>query len=442
MISTSTDPHAAAAQPSPGLAQTSPAATRLAIDPTEFKLGWRTLLMATLGVAINANSSLLYAFGSLVLPLQKTFGWARADLQAAVSFLFAGAIIGSQLVGWLNLRYGMRRVTCVSLVALSLAFLAVTQVGGNIVGLYALFTLLPIASMGTMQVTWTQLVSLGFERNRGLALALVLSGTGLAAALIPSGVTWATARWGWQGAFVLLALLPVGLVLPFVLPWMHARTPQEASAQRAAQPAATRLAGVAFGAAMRSAKFWLLNLSMSLVVAAIVAMVTCTVPLLRDKGLSAADAGRVFGAFGLSLIGGRMLVGYLIDRLWAPGVAAVALTLPALGCVLMAVSGASETSALMAATFLVGFGAGAEFDIAAYLVSRYFGLRDYGRLFGVHLGLITLASTLAPWLSGALYRSTGGYAVTLGCCGGAFLAGALMLLPLGRHPRFEPKESP
>ncbi len=437
MISTSTEPDVLANPNTPAAAAPGRTASPLAIDPTEFKLGWRILLMATLGVAINANSSLLYAFGSLVLPLQKAFGWARGDLQAAVSFLFAGAIIGSQLVGWLNLRYGMRRVTCVSLVALSGVFLALTQIDGNIVGLYALFTVLPIASMGTMQVTWTQLVSLGFERNRGLALAVVLSGTGLAAALIPSGVTWATARWGWQGAFVLLALLPVGLVLPFVLLWMHARTPQEALAQRTPKRGATNVPGVAFGVAMRSAKFWVLNLAMSLVVAAIVAMVTCTVPLLRDKGLSAADAGRVFGAFGLSLIGGRMLVGYLIDRLWAPGVAAVALTLPALGCALMAFSGASETGALMVATFLVGFGAGAEFDIAAYLVSRYFGLRDYGRLFGVHLGLITLASTLAPWLTGALYKATGAYTATLTCCGGAFLAGALMLLPLGRYPRFD-----
>jgi predicted MFS family arabinose efflux permease len=218
---------------------------------------------------------------------------------------------------------------------------------------------------------------------------------------------------------------------------MRARTTQEALAQRRSHHAGSRAPGMPFGDAMRSPKFWFLNVAMSLVVAAIVAMVTCTVPLLRDKGLSAADAGRVFGAFGLSLIGGRMLVGYLIDRLWAPGVAAVALTLPAIGCLLMAVSGSAETSALTVATFLVGFGAGAEFDIAAYLVSRYFGLRDYGRLFGIHLGLITLASTLAPWLTGALYKSTGGYAVTLACCGGAFLAGALMLLPLGRHPRFD-----
>jgi predicted MFS family arabinose efflux permease len=64
-------------------------------------------------------------------------------------------------------------------------------------------------------------------------------------------------------------------------------------------------------------------------------------------------------------------------------------------------------------------------------------MRDYGRLFGIHLGLITLASTLAPWLFGQLYRSTGSYQATLMVCGPLFLAGGLSLLALGRYPTFD-----
>jgi MFS family permease len=197
------------------------------------------------------------------------------------------------------------------------------------------------------------------------------------------------------------------------------------------------LTGFTFAVGVRSWKFWALNLGLSMVVAAIVAMVSNTVPMLRDKGLTAAAASAVFGSFGLSLIGGRVLVGYLVDRLWAPGVAAVALSLPAVGCLLLGITGPTETGLLVLGTMLVGVGAGAEFDIAAFLVSRYFGMRDYGRLFGVHLGMITLASALAPWLIGALYKATGSYTAMLGVCGSAFLVGALLLLPLGRYPRFE-----
>lgn len=415
-------------------------ANSAAIDFAEFKLGWRVVILAMLGLGINANASMLYAFGTLVIPLQKAFGWARGDLQSAISFLFAGAVIGSQLVGWLNLRYGMKRVTYVSLVSLSLTFALMPLMGSSIAWLYLFFTILPIASLGTMHVTWTHLVNLWFERNRGLSLALVLSGTGITAALLPSGIAWSIERWGWQAAFLLLAALPVVLVLPLALQWMS--VPLNAVPLPDGKPAAMTdarpsVSGASFAMGIRSWNFWCLNIALSLVVASVITMVSNTVPLLRDKGLTAAAASAVFGSFGLSLIGGRVLVGYLVDRLWAPAVAAVALALPALGCLLLARTGVDDTSMLVLATMLIGIGAGAEFDIAAYLMSRYFGMRDYGRLFGVHLGMITLAGALAPLLTSAMYRATGGYNAMLLLCGIAFLMGALMLLALGRYPRFD-----
>jgi MFS family permease len=397
-----------------------------AIDTAEFKLGWRILILAILGVGIN-------------IPLQQAHGWERGQMQTAISFLFAGAVASAQLAGWLNLRYGMRTVTLVSLVCLSLVFLAMTQMGSSIVWLYVMFIALPLASLGTMQVTWTHLVNLWFVRNRGLALALVLSGTGLAAALLPSAVTWAVGRWNWQAAFVLLALLPVCLALPLALRWMAEpgqRGGAAVDATKLAEAAAQRRQGLSFREGIVTGRFWAMNLGLSLVVASVVAMVTNTVPLLRDKGLSAAEASSIFGAFGVSLIAGRVVVGYLVDRLWAPGVAAVALSIPALGCWLLLQAGATDTTMLVIAAMMLGVGAGAEFDVAAYLVARYVGMRDYGRLFGVHLGLITLASALAPMLAGMLYRNAGSYTPVLTVCGFSFLIGALVLLPLGRYPRF------
>jgi MFS family permease len=372
-----------------------------------------------------------------MVPLQQTFDWARADLQSAVSFMFLGSVVASQIVGWLNMRFGMKRVTIISLCALSLSFIAMTRMGPSIVTLYLSFFLMSLASMGTMHVTWTHLVNLWFEHNRGLALALVLSGTGLAAMLIPSAVSSVITRWNWQAAFWLLAALPVVLVLPLVLAWMKepARAAVRVGGPQA--PAAAPAAGVSLREGVRNPRFWLLNIALSMIVACVVTLVTNGVPLLRDKGLEAVDAARIFGSFGLSLILGRVVVGYLVDRLWAPGVAAVALSLPALGCLLLGTSGAGDTAWLVAGVMLVGIGAGAEFDLAAFLVSRYFGMRDYGRLFGIHLGLITLASTLAPWLFGQLYRSTGSYQATLMVCGPLFLAARLAMLALGRYPTFD-----
>jgi hypothetical protein len=75
--------------------------------------------------------------------------------------------------------------------------------------------------------------------------------------------------------------------------------------------------------------------------------------------------------------------------------------------------------------------------VAACMMARHFGMRDCGRLFGAHLGTITLAATLAPLLTGAVHQSSGGCNTVLTLCGAASLSGVLLMLPLVRHPRFE-----
>lgn len=413
-----------------------------AIDFSEFRSAWKILILSVAGVAISINAALLYGFGTLVVPLNQAFGWTRPELQACITFLFGGAVISLQLVGWFNLRYGIKRVTVVSLLLLVLGYLATTQLTPSIWTMYLAFALLPIVGMGTLAVTWTQLLSLWYERNRGLALAIGLSGTGLTAAIIPRLMTWGIEQWDWRAAFVMLALLNLVVLLPLTLLWF--RLPgvpdsigqERIGVEKTGDNLLLALPGMSFREGIRSGKFWICNLALSLVVSSVVGMVTSTIPLLQSKGLSAADAGLIFSGFGISLILGRMLIGYLLDRLWPPAVAAASLMMPAVGCMIY-LSGTTDFQLLLMAAMLVGFGAGAEFDIAAFLVARYFGLREYGRLFGVHQGLNTVASALAPLLFAFMLSRSGDYSAMLVYCMACCLIGPLLLLMLGRAPRFQ-----
>jgi MFS family permease len=410
----------------------------------EFTRGWRIVLLALAGAGTTASVTMLYGFGTLVLPLEKAFGWSRGDLQLAISCLSGGVVVASQLAGWCNLRWGLRRMALISLLALGLALFATTLVGGSIGWFYLAFFLAPIAGVGVTFVTWTQLVSQWFDERRGLALALVLCGSGLSAAILPPLLSWAIERWDWRAGFIVLGSLPIVLTLPLAWAWFRATPPGAAAApvSAAAKAHSAALVGADFKATLRSRKFWTLNVALTLVVSAIVGMVTNTVPLLRDIGLTAQQAGSVFGSFGIALISGRIAAGWLIDRLWAPGVAAFALVMPAIGCALLWNADASWSTAwLVMAVCLVGLGTGAEFDLSAYLVSRYFGLANYGRLFGIHLGLITAGSMLAPLMFSAMYKASGGYSPMLAysvvCC----IVGPLLLLTLGRMPEKQTQEA-
>lgn len=404
-------------------------------DNREFKLGWKILILATVGVATSSSSLLLYSFSAMMIPLELAMGWGRSELQAAITALSLGTIVAAQLAGWVNLKFGLRIVTIVSLIALSVSLFLLTQIQTTIWSLYLGYFLVPLAGLGTLQITWSHLVNLWFVENRGLALAIILSGSGLAAALLPLLITWSVSSWGWQAGFISLSVLPVAIALPLTLRWLMPVSSRN-GAKAAEQPKAQQESGgILLSEALRSWRFWVCNLSMTLVVACVVGLVTNIIPLLQDRGLSAVEAGQIFSAFGISLILGRLVVGYLIDRLWAPGVAAVALMMPALACLIFAMA-TNNTALYILATLLVGIGAGAEFDIAAFLIARFFGMRDYGRLFGIHLGLITAGAAAAPLLFGALYSLTGDYSGLLTFSTACFIIGPLMLLSLGSYPVF------
>ncbi|VVN68966.1 hypothetical protein PS726_00280 [Pseudomonas fluorescens] len=420
--------------------------TSLAINFTEFHLGWRVLFLALIGIGTSVSVAPLYAFGSMIVPLQEAFGWSRGEIQPAISFLFASSVVSIQITGWLFKRYGIRPVTLCSLVALALAYALMTFNTGSIWQLYGGYALLAFAGLGTMQVTWTQLVNLWFDLNRGLALAIILSGTGLAALVLPPVLSWAIGQWGWRAGYWVLGLLPLLVTLPLSLCWLSSAAPlvKRVAVAAGADVEAVKLPGMALRQAARSRRFWVCNVALLLAVTAMIGMVINTVPLLRDKGFSAAEAASVFSIYGVSLVLGRVVVGYLIDRLWAPGVAFVVMLAPAIGSLIFMTQG--DMQLLMLGSILVGVGAGAEMDIAAFLMARYFGMRDYARVYSLHMGIISLGSTLAPFGFAILFARTGSYNAMLVYCTLAFAVCSALLLTLGRYPRFEatltPEHSP
>ncbi|MGQ7859921.1 MFS transporter [Pseudomonas sp. D5002] len=414
-------------------------APRQGSDFSEFKRGWRVVLLGLFGICTSITAALLYAFGTLVIPLEQAFGWSRGDLQASITFLFAGVAISTQVVGWLYRRYGLRRVAIVSIVLQIVGYFAITQIQGSIGWLYLAFFAMPIVCAGTIAITWTQLVNLWFERNRGLALAIILCGTGLMAMVLPPLLSRLIAAYGWQAGFFALGAMPLLFTLPLALWWLRLPTDFSRPAtgsHSAEQGKPLELSGMSFRQALRSGMYWGFNVALILSVSLTVGMVTNMVPMLQSKGLSPQEAAQVFSTFGISIIAGRLLVGYLLDRYSPSMVAAVSLVLPALGCAIFYFSGGQSLPLLVLATLCIGASAGAEFDLAAFLMARYFGLKDYARIFGLHLCLITIVSGLVPMLFGHLYDVYGSYSAVLVCCFCCAIIGPTILLCLKMEPAF------
>jgi predicted MFS family arabinose efflux permease len=148
--------------------------------------------------------------------------------------------------------------------------------------------------------------------------------------------------------------------------------------------------------------------------------------MLMDSGLSPQQAGGVAGMLGITIIVGRLCVGALVDRFPAAYVGMSFLILPAIACLLL------THGAPIPAALLIGLAAGAEVDLLAYLVSRRFGMRNYGQIYGCQHALFSIGAGIGPVLLGAAHDRMGSYMGALNVDAVMILAGALVIGSLRR----------
>jgi predicted MFS family arabinose efflux permease len=186
--------------------------------------------------------------------------------------------------------------------------------------------------------------------------------------------------------------------------------------------------------AVRTTGFWKIGIGIFFLILGMGSCLVHFVPLAIDVGVPPLVAGRMFAVIGFSMLLGRVVTGALLDRLNPLLVATVALALPALGCYLMFAPIVSVAASATIAAFLMGFSAGAEVDILAFLVARYFGLRSYGAIYGCELAFFALGSGTGGLLTGYVRDTTGSYQPALIAGIFVFLIGALFILWLSGTP--------
>jgi cyanate permease len=129
--------------------------------------------------------------------------------------------------------------------------------------------------------------------------------------------------------------------------------------------------------------------------------------MFSDRGISSQTAALGSSLAGATILLGRVGTGYLLDRFFAPKVAAVFFCGAAIGIGLLWLG--STAAILFMGALFVGLGLGAELDLIAYLISRYFGLRAFGRVYSSAFAAFALAGALGPLIMGAGFDLTGTY---------------------------------
>jgi MFS family permease len=180
-----------------------------------------------------------------------------------------------------------------------------------------------------------------------------------------------------------------------------------------------------------------LTLTFFVAVMAINGTITNVVALLMDRGVARPQAAAALSSAGVAIVLGRAFAGWCLDRVWGPFVAIAFFGASILGMGLLA-SGAVGTVAIVGA-MLCGAGVGAEIDLMGYMMSRYFGLKAFGKIYGLMFALFNVGTGLGPYLSGVTHDMYGSYAPILTAYMIALAVVCAMLLTLGEYA-YKPQE--
>ena len=369
------------------------------------------------------------AFGVFFVAILEEFGWSRAAVAGVFSCarLTEGTI--SVAVGMLSDRFGLRRLVPLSacLVALGLVLASYTH---SLWMLYVAYGLVfAVGYCGVGELSHVPVISRWFVRRRGMAIGLAMAGMGLGILFVVPLTQTFILRFGWRGAYVALAVvILVGIIPPTLLfqrerpedmgllpdgeqrppPPLHVSAAHTTSGLSSAAPKEWTLRD-----ALGSPALWMLFVVRILTPLGMMMVVPHHVIYLVEQGFDKLVAAFAFGSLGAFSFTGRILFGWLSDRLGTVQTMMLSYSLSIIGTfLLLSLHNPAHTWLLWCHIVVYGIGFGARGPLTSALVTQMF----HGRNWGAILGFLEIGSglggTIGPWLSGFLFDRTGSYTLS------------------------------
>ncbi|MCY7307816.1 MAG: MFS transporter [Rhodoferax sp.] len=350
---------------------------------------------------------------AVVLPaVQADFGVVRADASFPYTATLIGFGIGGVLMGRLADRFGVTWVVLAGACGLGAGFL----VAGASASLWQ-FSLahgVLIGLLGT-SATMAPLVadtSQWFTRNRGIAVAICMSGNYLAGVVwapvmqyFIDNVGWRQTYWG-LGLFCFLSMVLLSLLMRRPLPAATAPLVSAPVASRAARfiGAVDQRRPLGFSPAVLQALLCVAGVSccvaMSMPQVHIVAY--CT-----DLGFGAARGAEMLAVMMGTGIASRLLSGWISNYLG--GLHTLLLGSVLQGVALLLFLPFDGLVPLYVVSGLFGLFQGGIVPSYALIVREYFGATQAGTRVGTVLMATLIGMALGGWLSGAIFDWTGSY---------------------------------
>ncbi|MBV1687931.1 MFS transporter [Novosphingobium sp. G106] len=376
-----------------------------------------------LGLALNHYVMSLFAPAMIA-----EFGWSRAKyaLVGATPFLTMFLI---PLAGRFTDRVGPRKAAAVGFIALPLGYLALSFMNGSFAVFLAIIVVKSLLGTLTTTMVFARVIVERFDRARGIALSIVMSGAPLVAALAIPFLAQIIDVYGWRNGFRAIAVVTV-LGGCFTMAMMGGGEPASAAPGDGQSP---RLSKSEIGKLFASPLFLLAIGGMLLVNIPQLLVASQLKLVLAENGATGQSATWIVSLYAIGVVIGRFICGAALDRVPVHKVAIMALGAPAIGLAALA-SPFDSIWLLSGSILLMALAQGAEGDIGAYLISRKFELRNYSLIMSFMTVSLTLGSAFGSVMLSYSLSLADSYAAFLSLSAGVTLVGAYLFFLTGRFP--------
>jgi nitrate/nitrite transporter NarK len=386
--------------------------------------GW---YMVAASIAANTIFSAAYfqGFGVLIIPIERTFGWDRWVVSAAMSLRQLESGIVSPAVGFLLDRFSARKLIFWSAVISGVGFIGLSFTN-SIVAFFLFFVVISLGASGVSHaVTWPVIISRWFRRKRGLATGLAVTGPIFGSPIVILNAQIVEAH-GWRVVLIgygILILVGVTLLSMLVRdrPEPYGLRPdgdppeEDAATERPTGASLRRTdAGLPLHAVLRTKEFWLFTSYLSGTFAVNSAVQGHMIPYFQqDIGLTAAWAAvvmsMVFIISGIGRIGG----GYLLDRIDYRLVLAVVAAMMGFALLYLEVVAVNTVSGTLPFALMFGVSFGCLVPMRGAVGSIMFGTRAIGTVLGILQGGPIAAGVIGPFVMGMIFDLNGNYSVAI-----------------------------
>jgi MFS family permease len=373
--------------------------------------GWWIVLGCFL-ISLYCGSIIFYELTAFIEPLVKEFDWSYTQVSFAASLRGMEMGIFAPMVGFLVDRFGSRKlIFCgVIVVGFGLILLSTTQ---SLAMFYGAFLLLALGGGGVANMVTITVVANWFRKKLGLALGVMMSGFGASGFLVPLIVRLIDA-YGWRNALVILGLgiWVLGILLSLIIrekPEHYGYLPDGAVTVDATTDCIMQHdeVEIAFKEGLRKKSYWYLNISETLRLITLTAVVTHIMPYLGTVGMQRTMAGLVAGAVPVMSIIGRFSFGWLGDIFDKRYMMAAAISCVGLGMVAFNFMQATWAVFLFLLLFAPGYGG--SMVLRGTILREYFGRKSLGKMLGITMGCTSIGGLIGPTLAGWVFDTLGSY---------------------------------